>query len=106
VEIRSENKSEGGEDLSNIEVDLSELVAAKATSYPPAFVFGETKVTTKIIKEYEKAGFSQLVMDTLLLVKRSLPLRPTKSLFSRISLPVDLDFLVILICLPFLKSFL
>jgi hypothetical protein len=39
-------------------------------------------------------------------VKRSLPLSPTKSLFSRISLPADLDFLVILICLPFLKSFL
>jgi hypothetical protein len=56
-EIRSENKSEGGEGLSNVEVDLSELVVAKATSYPPTFVFGESKVRAEIIKEYEKAEF-------------------------------------------------
>jgi hypothetical protein len=25
--------------------------------YPPAFVFGESKVTAELIKEYEAAGF-------------------------------------------------
>jgi hypothetical protein len=42
-EIRSENKSSGDEDLSNVEVDLNELVAAKVKSYPPAFVFSKSK---------------------------------------------------------------
>jgi hypothetical protein len=71
--IRSENRFGGDEDLSNVEVDLNELVVAKATSCPPAFVFSESKVTTKLIKEYEKAGFSLLVTYALLLVKRSAP---------------------------------
>jgi hypothetical protein len=36
---------------------LNELVAAKVTCYPPAFVFGNSKVTVEIIKEYEDARF-------------------------------------------------
>jgi hypothetical protein len=56
-EIRSENRLRGGEDHSNVEVDLSELVAAKVKSYSPAFVFDKSKVTAKTIKEYEEAGF-------------------------------------------------
>jgi hypothetical protein len=56
-EIRSENKFGGEEDISNIDVDLNELVVVKAASPPPAFVFGESKVTADLIKEYENAGF-------------------------------------------------
>jgi hypothetical protein len=56
-EIRSENRSGGEEDLSNVDVDINELVAAKAKSYPPTFVFGKFKVTAETIKEYEKARF-------------------------------------------------
>jgi hypothetical protein len=56
-EIRSENKSGGEDDLANVDVDLNELVTVKVASHPPAFVFGESKVTTDLIKEYENAGF-------------------------------------------------
>jgi hypothetical protein len=56
-EIRSEDKSGGVEFLSNVEVDLNELVAAQVKSYPPASVFGELKVTAELIKEYEEARF-------------------------------------------------
>jgi hypothetical protein len=55
-EIRSENRSGSDQDLSNVDVDLSELVAANATSYPLAFAFGESKVTAELIKEYEEVG--------------------------------------------------
>jgi hypothetical protein len=56
-EIRSENKSGGKENISNVDVDMNELVAVKAASHPPAFVFGESKVTADLIKEYENARF-------------------------------------------------
>lgn len=82
-EIRSGRESDANEDISNVEANLSELIAAKVTSYSPAFVFGKSKVTTELIKEYEEAGFFLLVTVVLLLTKRPLLLRPTKSLFSR-----------------------
>jgi hypothetical protein len=56
-EIRSENRSGGEEDLSNVDADLSDLVALATSSYPPAFVFGESKVKTDLIKEHEEFGF-------------------------------------------------
>jgi hypothetical protein len=57
-EVRSEDKSGGEEDLADVDADPNELVAAKsAKSYPPAFVFGESKVTLDLIKEYEAAEF-------------------------------------------------
>jgi hypothetical protein len=56
-EIWSENKSSGDEYLSNVEVDMNELLATKVKSYPPAFVFGKSKIMTEIIKEYERARF-------------------------------------------------
>jgi hypothetical protein len=55
-EIMSENKSGGDEDLSNVEVNLDELISSKG-SYPPALVFGRSKVNTELIKEYEEAGY-------------------------------------------------
>jgi hypothetical protein len=57
-EIRSEDKSGGEEDLGDVDTDPSDIVAVKNTRpYPPAFVFGESKVTDELIKEYEVAGF-------------------------------------------------
>jgi hypothetical protein len=41
-----------------VDADPKELVAAKSSkSYPPSFVFGESKVTADLIREYEAAGF-------------------------------------------------
>jgi hypothetical protein len=52
-EIRSE-----GEDIEDVDVDLKDLIAAKRSkSLPPSFVFGESKVTTDLIREYEVVGF-------------------------------------------------
>jgi hypothetical protein len=57
-EVRSEDKSDSGEDLADVDADQIELIDMKsAKSYPPAFVFGESKVTADLIKEYEAAGF-------------------------------------------------
>jgi hypothetical protein len=41
-----------------VDVDPKELIAARCSkSFPPSFVFGESKVTTNLIREYEAAGF-------------------------------------------------
>jgi hypothetical protein len=57
-EIRSEDTFGAEEDIGEVEADPIELVAAKSMRpYPPAFVFGESKFTAKLIKEYEVAGF-------------------------------------------------
>jgi hypothetical protein len=52
-EIRSEE-----EDFKDIDADLKDLVTTKRSkALPAAFVFGESKVTTNLIREYEAAGF-------------------------------------------------
>jgi hypothetical protein len=52
-EIRSE-----GEDIEDIDANMKDLVTAKRSkALPAAFVFGESKVTTDLIREYEAAGF-------------------------------------------------
>jgi hypothetical protein len=59
----SENREEGeirfeGEDIGDVDADLRELIEAKRSkSLPLSFVFGESKVTTNLIREYEVAGF-------------------------------------------------
>jgi hypothetical protein len=105
-EIRSENKSGGKENISNVDVDMNELVAVKAASHPPAFVFGESKVTADLIKEYENAGFSLSATDVPLLANKFLHLKPTKLLCFKTSSHVDSDSLVILCCLSFSRGFL
>jgi hypothetical protein len=56
-EIRSEEKS-GGEGLRDVDADSRELIAARRSeSFPPSFIFGESKVTTNLIREYEVVGF-------------------------------------------------
>jgi hypothetical protein len=52
-EIRSVSKSDGEEDLANVDADPGEFVSTKsAKSYPPAFVFGGSKVTADLIKDH------------------------------------------------------
>jgi hypothetical protein len=55
-EIKSRNNSGDDEDISNVEVNLNELIGSKS-SYPLALVFGKSKVTVELIKEYKEAGF-------------------------------------------------
>jgi hypothetical protein len=46
------------EDLGNANADPRDLIAAKhLKSLPSSFVFGESKVTTNLIREYEATGF-------------------------------------------------
>jgi hypothetical protein len=57
-EIRYEDKFGAEEDLADVDADPKELIVAKsAKSYPPSFVFGESKVNADLIKEYVAAGF-------------------------------------------------
>jgi hypothetical protein len=52
-EVRSE-----GEDLGDVEADPRDLVTAKRSkSMTASFVFGESKVTANMIREYEAAGY-------------------------------------------------
>jgi hypothetical protein len=52
-EVRSE-----GEDIEDVEADPRDLVSAKRSkSMPATFVFGESKVTTNLIREYEATGY-------------------------------------------------
>jgi hypothetical protein len=74
-EIRYENRSGGDEDLSNVDVDLSELVVAKTKSYPPAFVFG------KLLRSMRRPGIFLLVM-VVHLMKRKLLLPKQMELLS------------------------
>jgi hypothetical protein len=59
----SETREEGevgseGEDLENVEADLRDLVSTKRSkSLPTSFIFGESKLTTNMIQEYEAAGY-------------------------------------------------
>jgi hypothetical protein len=60
---RSENREEGeigseGENIDDVDADLKDLVAAKRSKpLPSSFIFGESKVTTNLIREYEAAVF-------------------------------------------------
>jgi hypothetical protein len=50
-EIRSEE-----EEVGNVDADVKDLIAAKQLGpLPPSFVFGESKVTANLIREYEAA---------------------------------------------------
>jgi hypothetical protein len=52
-EARSEE-----EDVGNVDVDVKELIAVRQSRpLPPSFVFGESKVTANLIREYEAARF-------------------------------------------------
>jgi hypothetical protein len=51
-------QSDDGEDIGDVDAGVSDLIRAKTSGpLPPSLVFGESKVTTNMIREYEKAGF-------------------------------------------------
>jgi hypothetical protein len=46
------------EDVGDVDADVGDLVKTKAAvPLPPSLVFGESKITTNMIREYEAAGF-------------------------------------------------
>jgi hypothetical protein len=53
-EVRTDND----EDLGDVHAGIGDLVKAKAIGpLPPSVVFGESKVTTNMVREYEAVGF-------------------------------------------------
>jgi hypothetical protein len=53
-----EVQSDNGEDIGDVDAGVGDLVKARTSGpLPPSLVFGESKVTTNTIREYEKAGF-------------------------------------------------
>jgi hypothetical protein len=56
-----EVQSDDDEDIGDVDAGVSDLVKAKtAGPLPPSLAFGESKVTTNMIREYEKVGFFPL----------------------------------------------
>jgi hypothetical protein len=52
-EVRTDDQ-----DVGDVDADVKDLIAAKQLGpLPPSFVFGESKVTTNMIRDYEVAGF-------------------------------------------------
>jgi hypothetical protein len=53
-----EVQSDNGEDIGDVDAGVSDLIKARTSGpLPPSLVFGESKVTTNTIREYEKVGF-------------------------------------------------
>jgi hypothetical protein len=53
-----EVQSDDDEDIEDVDAGVGDLVKVKtAGPLPPSLAFGESKVTTNMIREYEKAGF-------------------------------------------------
>jgi hypothetical protein len=56
-----ELQSDDGEDIGDVDADVNDLVKVKnAGPLPPSLAFGESKVTTNMIWEYERDGFFPL----------------------------------------------
>jgi hypothetical protein len=50
--------SDGGEDVGDVDAGVDDLIMLRTPGpLPPSLAFGESKVTSNIIREYEKAGF-------------------------------------------------
>jgi hypothetical protein len=59
-EVRSED-----EEVGDVDADVKDLIAVRLPGpLPPSFVFGESKVTTNMIRDYEAAGFFSRVHRT------------------------------------------
>jgi hypothetical protein len=106
----SENREEGeirseGEDIEDVDADPRELIAMKRSkSLPPSFVFGESKVTTNLINEYEAVGFFPASDGHAPLDEQIPTPEPMKSSCFATSSPAGLGFLVIPLCLRFWKN--
>jgi hypothetical protein len=83
----SENCEDGeirleGEDIGDVDADLRDLVSAKRSkALPPSFVFGESKVTANLIREYEATGFFPQAAAALPWMNKFLLPKPTKLLY-------------------------
>jgi hypothetical protein len=50
--------SDGGEDVGDVDAGVDDLIMLRTSGpLPPSLAFGESKVTSNMIREYEKAGF-------------------------------------------------
>jgi hypothetical protein len=50
--------SDGGEDVGDVDAGVDDLIMLRTSGpLPPSLAFGESKVTSNIIREYEKAAF-------------------------------------------------
>jgi hypothetical protein len=105
-EVRSGHDYDDSEDISNVEVNLSKLVASKMTAYPQLSFSADPKLQPNLSKNMKRLGFSLLATGVPLLTKRLLLLKQTKLVFSETSSRVVSDFLVMLSVSPFLRSFL
>jgi hypothetical protein len=46
------------EDVGDVDAEVKDLIKARPSGpLPPSFIFGESKVTTNMIRDYEAAGF-------------------------------------------------
>jgi hypothetical protein len=91
-EVRSE-----GEDLGDVEADPRDLITAKRSkSMPTSFVFGESKVTTNLIREYEAAGYFPTGDGRAPLDEQVPTPAPGEVVVFETSSPAGSDFLVIL----------
>jgi hypothetical protein len=53
-----EVQSDDGKDIRDVDAGVSDLVRVKTVGpLPPSLAFGESKVTTNMIREYERVGF-------------------------------------------------
>jgi hypothetical protein len=53
-----EVRSDGGEDIRDVDAGVDDLIRARSSGpLPPSLAFGESKVTSNTIREYEKVGF-------------------------------------------------
>jgi hypothetical protein len=96
--IVKKGKSDRKEKISkNVEADLKDLVTAKRSkSMPASFVFGESKVSTNLIREYEAAGHFPTSDGRAPLDEQVPTPAPAKLWFFETSSPVGSDFPVIL----------
>jgi hypothetical protein len=82
-EIRSED-----EDVGDIDTDVKDLIAAKQSGpLPPSIVFGESKVTTNMIRDYVAAGFFPAGTGRAPLDEQLLLLKTVNSLYFVTSSP-------------------
>jgi hypothetical protein len=53
-----EVQSDDGENVGNVDADVDDLIRLRTSSpLPPSLTFGDSKVTSNIVREYERAGF-------------------------------------------------
>jgi hypothetical protein len=87
-----EVQSDDDEDIGDVDAGVSDLVQAKtAGPLPPSLAFGESKVTTNMIREYENPGSFLRALGEPHLMNKSLPLRTERLSSFVTSSSVDSD---------------